>query len=156
MKPQRSQRVCNGGAELGRFAARPVHARTYVRYTDDQPKGGVMSATTIQIPSDHVEAIRRSLLGRRGDAQRPDEVDDLLAQLAGGAAHGARPYELTGSRTVIWNAVYDSLCMAAEQLAEDCNEYWRDAAAPEAARAAVAAVGARGELLIGRGAPPGS
>ena len=115
-----------------------------------------MSATTITIPADHVEAIRRSLLGRRGDAERPDEIDALLAQLAGGVPPDVRPRELTGSRTLLWSAVYDSLCAAAEQLADDCNEYWRGAVAADAARAAVGDVGTRLELLIGLGAPPGS
>ena len=113
-----------------------------------------MSAITIKIPAGHVEAIRRSLLGRRSDAESPDEIDALLAQLVSGAPESARSCELTGSRTAIWNVVYDSLCAAAEQLAEDCNDYWRGTVAADSARAAVADVGVRLELLIGLGAPP--
>lgn len=115
-----------------------------------------MSAITIKIPAAHVEAIRRSLVGRRGDAQRPEEIDALLAQLVSGAPHGVASCELTGPRTLLWNVVYDSLCTAAEQLAEDCNEYWRGTVAADSARATVADVGIGLELLIGLGAPPGS
>jgi hypothetical protein len=115
-----------------------------------------MRATTIQIPADHVEAVRQSLLGRRGDGERQDEIDRLLGQIEDGAPDGARSCELTGSRTVLWDAIYDALCVAAEQLADDCNEYWRGEIAPDSARAALAGVGARLELLVGLGAPPGS
>jgi hypothetical protein len=115
-----------------------------------------MSATTIEIPVGQVEAIRRSLLDRRDDADRPEEIDGLLAQIASGAAEGDRPCALTASRSVLWNAIYDSLCAAAEQFAEDCNEYWRGAVAPDSARAAIDDVAARLELLVSLGAPPGS
>lgn len=114
-----------------------------------------MSAITIKIPAGHVEAIRRSLLGRRDDAERPEEIDGLLAQVVSGAPHGARSCELTGSRTVLWSVVYDSLCAAAEQLADDCNEYWRGDVAADSARTAVTDLGVRLELLIGLGTPPG-
>jgi hypothetical protein len=113
-----------------------------------------MSTIRIQLPTDHIEAFRRSLLGRRGDAECPDELDDLLAQLATCASGDSRPCELVGSRAVLWNVAYDSLCAAAEQLAEDCNEYWRGAVAADSARAAVADVGARLELVIALGAAP--
>jgi hypothetical protein len=113
-----------------------------------------MSTITIQIPAGHVEALRQSLLGRRDDAERRDEIDSLLAQIGPAAPDGAPARELTGSRTVLWGAVYDSLCAAAEQLAEDCNEYWRGEIAPDAARAAIAGIGARLELLVALGPGP--
>lgn len=115
-----------------------------------------MSEITIKIPAGHVEAIRRSLLGRRGDAESPDDIDVLLAQLASGAPRSVCSCELTGSRSVLWNVIYDSLCAAAEQLAEDCNEYWRGTVTADSARAAVTDVGGRLELLVGLGAPPPS
>ena len=112
-----------------------------------------MSEVTIEIPVDHVEAIRRSLLARRDDAGFPDEVDDLLAQLAEGAARvGSLP--IGGPRRLLWNVVYDALCSAAEQLAEDCNEYWRGTVEADSARAAITDVSTRLELLVGLGAPP--
>jgi hypothetical protein len=116
-------------------------------------EGGDMSTIRIQLPADHIEAFRRSLLGRRGDAECPDEFDDLLTQLAT-CAPGTGPCEVVGPRRVLWNVVYDSLCAAAEQLAEDCNDYWRGAVAADSARGAVADVSTRLELLISLGAPP--
>lgn len=115
-----------------------------------------MSVATIQVPAEHLEAVRESLAGRHADADRPEEIDGLLGQIASAAAGDARPCVLTGSRAVLWSAVYDSLCVAAEQLADDLNEYWRGAIAPESARARIAAVGARLELLLMLGAPPGA
>lgn len=112
-----------------------------------------MSATTIQVPADQVEAIRASLIGRRGEGRPSAEIDGLLGQLNGAASGGS--YELTGSRSIIWSAVYDSLCLAAEQLAEECNEYWRGCTDPQAARSRIADVAARLELLVGLGAPLG-
>lgn len=112
-----------------------------------------MSEVTIEIPVDHAEAIRRSLLARRDDAESPDEIDDLLAQLAERTARvGSLP--ISGSRRLLWNVVYDTLCSAAEQLAEDCNEYWRGTVTADSARAAVTDVSTRLDLLIGLGAPP--
>ena len=113
-----------------------------------------MSEVTIEIPVDHVEAIRRSLLARRDDAESPDELEALLAQLPADAPGASGTLPLSGSRGLLWSAVYDSLCSSAEQLAEDCNEYWRGTVAPDSARTAVAEVGSRLELLIELGAPP--
>lgn len=113
-----------------------------------------MSEITIKIPVAHVGAIRGSLLGRRREAESPDDIDALLAQLASGAPPRGDSCELTGSQAVLWNVVYDSLCAAAEQLAEDCNEYWRGTVAADSARAAVTDVGIRLELLIALGVPP--
>jgi hypothetical protein len=111
-----------------------------------------MSATTIEVPAKHIGAIRESLAGRHGHTDRRDEIDSLLAQLA--KAPAAEPAALTGSRAVLWSVIYDSLCAAAEQLAEDCNEYWRGDVTPELARTRITDVSARLELLIGLGAPP--
>lgn len=113
-----------------------------------------MSETTIRVPPEHVEAIRRSLDGRRDDAGCAEEVERLLDQIGGDAAEGGGPHVLAGSRAVLWNAVYESLCAAAEQLADELNEYWRGAIEPGSARARVAAVAARLELLVTLGAPP--
>jgi hypothetical protein len=122
---------------------------------EDQYKGGTsMSATTIQIPAEHVEAIRQGLIGRREGSECSEEIESLLGQIAGASPDGAGTYELTGSRPVLWSAVYDSLCAAAEQLAEDCNEYWRGVVDPASARARIADVSTRLELLVGLGGPP--
>lgn len=113
-----------------------------------------MSATTIQIPAQHVEAIRRSLTDRRRDADS-EEIEGLLRQLSGDSSADAELYELTGPPAVLWNAVYDALCAAAEQLADDCNEYWRGTVEADSARAGIAAVSTRLELLVALGTPPG-
>jgi hypothetical protein len=113
-----------------------------------------MSATTIQVPAEHVEAIRQSLIARRDHAERREEIDSLLGQIAGDS-DGVGPRRLSGSRAVLWNAVYDALCVAAEQLADDCNEYWRGIAGAQPARSGIADVSARLELLVGLGPPPG-
>jgi hypothetical protein len=114
-----------------------------------------MSETTIQVPAEHIAAIRQSLIGRRSDAGSTTEVELLLGQIASGAACVDRSCALTGPRAVLWGAVYDALCSAAEQLADDCNEYWRGTVDPEAARVGIAAVATRLELLVGLGTPPG-
>jgi len=113
-----------------------------------------MSETTIQVPAEHVEAIRQSLIGRRGDSGRSEEIESLLSQIANDTSDVACARVLTGSRGLLWTAVYDTLCLAAEQLADDCNEYWRGTVDPESARSGVTLVGARLELLIALGAPP--
>jgi hypothetical protein len=110
-----------------------------------------MSATTIQIPAAQVEAIQRSLDGQRGDAVQGNGTDVVLARAAVG---GGERHVLTGSPAALWSVVYDSLCAAAERLAEDCNEYWRGGADAETARAGVADVGALLELLVGLGPRP--
>ena len=113
-----------------------------------------MSETTIQVPAEHLEAVREGLLGRREEPAHRAEVERLLGQIASEASSEGGLHELRGSRVVLWSAVYDSLCAAAEQLAEDCNEYWR-LVDPASTRAAIATVGTRLELLVGLGAPPG-
>lgn len=113
-----------------------------------------MSATTIRIPAEHIEAIRQGLIGRREGPERREEIEGLLRQISSDIPRGAESYELTGSRSVLWSAVYDSLCAAAEQLAEDCNEYWRGVIDPASARARLADVSTRLELLVGLGGPP--
>jgi hypothetical protein len=112
-----------------------------------------MSEITIQVPAEQLEAIRSGLAG--GPESRADEARRLLAQLAARGSGGDGPRELTGSRTVLWGAVYDSLCTTAERLAEDCNEYWRGAVDPDAIRAATAGLSAHLELLVALGPPPG-
>jgi hypothetical protein len=112
-----------------------------------------MSEITIQVPAEHLEAIRAGLAGR--PEAHDDEARRLLAQLTAGDSGDEGPRELTGSRAVLWGAVYDSLCTTAEQLAEDCNEYWGGAIAPDAIRTATASLRARFELLVGLGPPPG-
>lgn len=111
-----------------------------------------MSATTIEIPTGHVEAIRASLRERRTDPWARPEIDDLLGQLAGAAPAGS--LRLTGPRLVLWSAVYDALCAAAEALADECNDYWRGGADPAATRRRIAEVADRFELLDSLGPPP--
>lgn len=60
----------------------------------------------------------------------------------------------TEHRDAIWSAVYDLLCSAAEQLADDCNEYWRGESDPNEIRLALGTVGARLELLLALGPVP--
>lgn len=116
-----------------------------------------MSATTtIQVPAELVDAICRSLIDQRRDAERREEIDGLLEQLADPTTVGDPSYPLSGSRRLLWSAVYDTLCAAAEQLAEDCNEYWRGGIAADDLRAAIVRVDSRYELLLDLGPPPGS
>lgn len=114
-----------------------------------------MSETTLQIPAERIEAIRQSLVRQRDEAERKGEIDRLLGQIES-QAPGRRPSVLTGSHAVLWSAAYDALCVAADQLADDCNEYWRGEIAPADARSGVLAVGAWIELLTGLGFPPGA
>lgn len=114
-----------------------------------------MSEATIRVPAEHVEAIRRSLIGRLNEEGRAEEVQSLLGQIGDDSPGAARPRALTGSRVVLWSAVYDTLCAAAEQLADDCNEYWRGAIDPDQARAGIANVAERLELLVALGSLPG-
>ena len=113
-----------------------------------------MSEATSQVPAEHVEAIRQSLSARLDDAARVDEVRSLLRQIDDGPSGAARPHALTGSRAVLWNAVYEALCTASERFAEECNEYWRGAVDPDQARAGIARIAERLELLVALGAPP--
>jgi hypothetical protein len=115
---------------------------------------GFMSATTIQVPPEHVASIRRSLSERRDATGGSEEIERLLDQIGGDAPAGTEPRVLVGSRAVLWSAIYDSLCADAERLADELNEYWRGVVDPESARARTAAVAAGLELLIALGAPP--
>jgi hypothetical protein len=113
-----------------------------------------MSATTIRVPATQVESIRASLFGRRDEDDSRDEIAGLLGQL--GEASPGGSCRLTGPRSIIWSAVYDSLCQGAEQLADECNDLWRREADPGAVRAGIADVSARLELLVELGSkPPG-
>jgi hypothetical protein len=114
-----------------------------------------MSEATIQVPAEHVEAIRQSLIGRLEDTADAEEIQSLLGQIGDDPPEKARSRALTGSRAVLWSVVYDALCSAAERLAEDCNEYWRGTVDPDRARTAIANVAARLELLIALGPSPG-
>jgi hypothetical protein len=141
-----------------------------------------MSVMTIQISTEHVEAIRESLLmarsaleeqlssmdaSSRAESQRGvpgqsppdrlDEVHSLLEQLdsSDGSGPGLDVRELTGTRTALWAAVYDAACAASERLAEQLNEYWRGTVDADDARSRIAELGARFELLASLGAPPG-
>jgi len=113
-----------------------------------------MSEATIQVPAEHLEAVRQGLVGRREDPGRRAGVESLLGQIEGASPGPAEPYRLSGSRVLLWGAVYDALCVAAEQLADECNEYWRGVVGPDAVRATTASVGERLELLVTLGAPP--
>ncbi len=111
-----------------------------------------MSEITIQVPAEHLDAIRAGLTGQPagcGEARR------LLAQLPSQGSAGDGPRELTGSRAVLWAAAYDALCTTAERLAEDCNEYWRGTIDSETIAAASRSLQARFELLAALGPPPG-
>jgi len=111
-----------------------------------------MSATTIEVPATEVEAIRASLVGRRNEGSQRVEVDRLLSEIAGAAAG---PCMLTGSRQVIWSAVYDSLCQGAEHFADTCNDLWRDDADADVARSDLADLNRRLDLLLSLGVPLG-
>jgi hypothetical protein len=114
-----------------------------------------MSEITIQVPAEHVEAIRASLARRRDGSGRDAEIERLLAQLSLGGRGVPAGCELTGARPVLWSAVYDSVCATAERLADECNEYWRGVVDPASIRATLGDAGARFELLAGLGPPPG-
>lgn len=141
-----------------------------------------MSVMTIQVSSEHVEAIRESLLTARraleeqmpsdGDRtavapggsaaaesarRRLSELDGLLEQIdsSGRAEPELDMRELTGPRTALWTAVYDAACAASERLAEELNEYWRGTVDARDARARIADLQTRFELLESLGPPPG-
>jgi len=132
-----------------------------------------MSVTTIQIPIEQVNAIRESLATARSEligqppsegqspgsatldlSGRLEEINQLFEQMEGSSPSGSDLYPLTGSRSILWEAVYDVLCGAAERFAEDCNEYWRGATDPYEVRRQIAGVSANFELLDLLGPPP--
>jgi hypothetical protein len=141
-----------------------------------------MSVMTIQVSTEHVEAIRESLLTARraleeqlsslddhpsagperpasGESSRDrlGEFDSLLKQIDSSDRPdpGLDMRELTGTRAALWAVVYDAACAASERLAEELNEYWRGTAEPGETRAQIADLGARFELLESLGPPPG-
>jgi hypothetical protein len=159
-----------------------VRARTYVRFNDEAaPKEGLMSVMTIQISNAHVEAIRESLLTARRALEeqlsspddrphavsepasgervrdRLDELDSLLEQIDSGERPDSslEARQLTGARMALWTAVYDAACSASERLAEELNDYWRGTVDAAEARASIADLGGRFELLESLGPPPG-
>jgi hypothetical protein len=132
-----------------------VTKRMFVRYRRSARREGTVPEATIEVPAEHVEAIRESLIGRLGDVGHAEEVHSLLGQIGDDSPGIARTRTLTGSRVILWSAVYDALCAAAEQLADDCNEYWRGAIDPDQARGGIASVAVRLELLVALGSSPG-
>lgn len=137
-----------------------------------------MSETTIEVPRDQLEAIHDTLEAARCDLtdeldrteidaasadpegaaaaarrERLAEIERLLDQIQASEGSGAR--RLTASRATLWDAVYDSLCAAAERLEQDCNEYWRGELEARGLRARLEDVGARLDLLVSVGSPPG-
>jgi hypothetical protein len=125
----------------------------------------LMSAAKIQVPADHVGAIRECLIDRRQSLEEGDRtegavelaaIEDLLGQIAPGAGEAERSRELTGPRHILWSAAYDALCRAAEGLVDDCEALWESAGEMAAARARLLAIGARLELLDGLERPSGS
>lgn len=140
-----------------------------------------MSVMTIQISTEHVGAIRESLLTARraleeqlssardqsptarepavsgeGSRDRLNDLDSLLEQIdsADPSASGLEVRELTGTRVALWTAVYDAACVASERLAEDLNDYWRGELEATGLRAQIADLGVRFELLESLGPPP--
>lgn len=145
-------------------------------------KEGLMSVMTIQISTEHVEAIRESLLTARralderlsslndplpaareqrsageSSSDRIGELDSLLEQIdsSDGSGSGLDMRELTGTRVALWTVVYDAACAASEQLAEHLNEYWRGTVDAGEMHARIGDLGARFELLESLGPPPG-
>lgn len=141
-----------------------------------------MSVMTIQISTEHVEAIRESLLTARraleeqlsslddrpstvtehpatGESSRDrlGELDSLLEQIDANDRldPGLDMRELTGTRAALWTVVYDAACAASERLAEGLNEYWRGTVDANETRARIVDLGARFELLESLGPPPG-
>ena len=141
-----------------------------------------MSVMTIQVSTEHVEAIRESLLTTRraleeqlssvrdgpstatahsatGESShdRLGELDSLLEQID--ATDRPDPeldmHELTGTRAALWTVVYDAACAASERLAEELNDYWRGTVDADETLARIADLGARVELLQSLGPPPG-
>jgi hypothetical protein len=114
-----------------------------------------MSTATIHIPGEHVAAIRESLEASRRDvareldgearAGRAREIDAVLAQLD--AADADASLAVSGARQVLWHAAYDALCACAESFAADCNDLWRGRPTTEDARAALAHLERRLDLL---------
>lgn len=140
-----------------------------------------MSVMTIEVSTEHLEAIRESLLTARraleeqlsSPVDRPPampgraaggspldrlgELDSLLEQLDSGDGpdRGLDMRQLTGTRAALWTVVYDAVCAASERLAEELNEYWRGMVGAGEARALIADLGDRFELLESLGPPPG-
>jgi hypothetical protein len=122
-----------------------------------------MSMTTIRIPDKQAAKLRESLNAIRQEVdraeaapdrpQRRDDVEALLQQFDSAvAAEGTRT--LQGSHVVLWNAVYDGLCGAAEHFAADCNEIWRGNTDLAETQQQLHGVGEWLALLASLGAPP--
>ena len=84
------------------------------------------------------------MLGLRVELADLDEVLEQLG-LSRGAPDG--PLELSAHPEVISDAVHGALGDGIEQLSAACAELWRGSGTADAARAALATVGERLELL---------
>lgn len=122
-------------------------------------------SVTIEFSHSQLPALRRSLLAARkqleesataSDARsrtRLAELDEALSQLTPMPESGS--VSLTGSRAMLWDAVYDALCEGAEDLLETCVEYWRGTVTPAKARGLVAAIDKWISTLESLGPPQG-
>jgi hypothetical protein len=151
-------------------------------YDEAALKEGLMSVMTIQVSTEHVEALRESLLtarraleeqlsplddrpptvmehsaGGEGSHDRLGELNSLLEQID--AVDRPDPEldmrELTGTRAALWTVVYDAACAASERIADELNDYWRGTVDANETRARIADLSARVELLESLGPPPG-
>lgn len=121
-----------------------------------------MSTATIQIPGTQLDAVRESLnairhevadgSGRSGGVGRLSDIDALLHQID--AAPDGVASRVTGPYAILWDAIYDALCVAAERFAADCNELWRGEADIDGARRQLAGLGERLALLDSLGTGP--
>jgi hypothetical protein len=121
-----------------------------------------MPRATINIPVEHVAAIRESLEACREDIEHrpcgdahPDsmrEIDALLEQLSPYAAEAGR--SVSGARHILWHAAYDALCAGAESFASDCNDLWRGRLTVHDVRDALSRLEERLDLLDALEVPP--
>jgi len=125
--------------------------------------------TTILISPEQVGPLRASLLAQREQhgedvaaagpfaataAERLAGIEAVLAELPPASPGGNDvPVPVSGPPDVLFSALYDVVGQAAEQVQEECLEYWRGTP-PEAVRAAIARLAAWFELLAGLGPPP--
>ena len=113
-----------------------------------------MSVTTIPIPDKHLPALRESLLAARRDFEADPscaELDRLLAQVDSAVARGGL-VSLTGSTLILWRTLYDTMCLTAERLVDECNEFWRRPD-PTAVRPEIANLATGLDLLESLGPP---
>lgn len=130
-----------------------------------------MSAMTIVVPADQVGPVRESLLARYGEvveeierngdsgreafngeaAENPRDrlkgLEAILEQIRWSASAEVDSCSLTGPRPVLWSAVYDTVCVAAERLADLCEAYWKGSIDRTEIRVGISDVAARFDLL---------